>query len=157
MLTARAAAEAEKSARIRESEQRRYAEGVANFLVEDVLALTTREGQLRFDSNTLTRNAKLQDLLQRAAIRLNHRELDDEIAADLHWIIGVSQRASGDARNAIPHLEQSVALWTRSLGPDHERTLNARHSLGLLCTMLVSSAGSAGAGRVAQGSVAGAR
>ncbi|MBL8818312.1 MAG: serine/threonine protein kinase [Planctomyces sp.] len=131
MMTARASAEAERAARIREAEQRRYAESVANFLVEDVLALTTLEGQLRFDSQALTQNAQLQELLDRAALRLESRELDDTVAADLHWIIGVSQRASGNAGKAVPHLENSVALFTRSLGADHERTLNAKHSLGI--------------------------
>ncbi len=114
-----------------EAEQRRFAEEVAEFVVSDILAQTSVEGQNRFGGEGLTRNANLRELLDRAAVKLQERDLAPKTAAELNWIIGVSYRALGFGERAIPFLQESVRLYSKHLGPNHALTLNAQNSLAV--------------------------
>ena len=131
---ANAAAEKERTARLEEERQRKYAQAIADFVVDDFLALTSVEGQDRFggEGEGLDRNATLLDLLYRAAEKLKGRkDLAPQIEAKLCWIVGVNYRGVGEAAKGIPFLERSVELWRKALGVDHQVTLNAINSLGM--------------------------
>ena len=100
---AREEATEKKKALENEAQERGYAEAIAQFLMEDFLALTSVEGQGRFGGEELTRNATLRELLDRAAEKLKERkDLAPRTEAKLNWIIGVSYRGVGDARTGDP-------------------------------------------------------
>jgi tetratricopeptide (TPR) repeat protein len=121
-----------EAARDNEARQRGYAEAITQFVKDDFLALTSVEGQGRFGGEWLTRNATLRELLDRAARKLNARkDLAPRTEAELCWIIGVSYRGVGEAAQALPFLERSVALNRQTSGPDSETTVGARGSLGV--------------------------
>jgi serine/threonine protein kinase len=126
------AAAMEKAARLAEERERKYAQAIANFVKEDFLALTSVEGQVRFDGRGLDRNSTLIDLINRAAERLQKRkDLDPRIEAELCWIIGINYRGMGETNRSIPFLERSLELRQQVLGPHHHDTLNAQNSLAV--------------------------
>ncbi len=129
------AAAAEKQAHLDEERERKYAQGIASFVRDDFLALTSVEGQDRFGGEgkeALDRNWTLEQLLDRAAVKLNQRkDLDPRIEAELRWIIGVNYRGQGRAELAVPFLERCVALRKDYLGVDHPDTLDAQNSLAV--------------------------
>jgi serine/threonine protein kinase len=130
-IAAEQAAQAEAAARQKEEQERKFAQAIADFVINDFLALTSVEGQGRFGGAGLDRNTTLLDLLNRAAQKLKARkDLDPRIEAELCWIIGVNYRASGDARG-VPFLERAVQLRRESLGQDHRDTLSAMNSLAM--------------------------
>jgi serine/threonine protein kinase len=131
-VAAEKAAAAEKVARLDEERQRKFAQAIADFVRNDFLALTSVEGQERFQGEGLGRNATLLKLLERAAGKLATRtNLDPRIEAELCWIVGVSYRGVGAAAKGVPFLERAVELRRRVLGPDHGDTLDAQNSLGV--------------------------
>lgn len=128
------AALAEKQARIEAERQRHFAEGIAQFVQDDFLALSSVDGQFRFggDSGGLGKDANLKQLLDRAAAKLEQRQdLEPRIRAQLCWIIGVSFRYHDDFPRAIAFLEECVELRKQCLGPDDPDTLAAQNSLAL--------------------------
>src|SRR5262249_6354815 len=131
----RKAKDAEKTARLEEAEQRRYAEAIAAFVKDDFLALTSLEGQDRFagpDRVALDPNLTLKQMLDRAALKLDGREgLAPRIEADLRWMIGVNYRGQGEFAKAVRHLERCVQLRRQALGADRPSTLNAQNSLAV--------------------------
>ena len=128
-----AAAEAAQQARDDEARQRRYSDAIADFVIKDLLALTSAEGQMRFDEfepGGLSRHSTLGDLLHRAADKLDSREdLDPAIEAKLRWILGVNLRATADYQRAIAQLERGLSLERELNGEDHPDTLNTANSL----------------------------
>jgi serine/threonine protein kinase len=134
-LDAEEKATAEKTARQEAVRQQKFAEGIAQFVCQDFLALTSVEGQDRFGGEgkeALSKDTTLQQLLDRAAQKLRTRkDLDPQIEAELCWIIGVNFRASGEAKKAVEFLERALKLRSDVLGRDHEDTINAMNSLGV--------------------------
>ena len=132
-IEAENAAAAEKTARLAEERERKYAEGINRFVVDDFLALTSAEGQDRFDEErkrALGKDATLEQLLDRAAGKLQARtDLAPRIEAQLSWIIGVNYRANGVPHKAIPFLERAKELSHRLHGPDQPPSIEASNSL----------------------------
>jgi serine/threonine protein kinase len=132
-LEAQLARDAKEQARQKEEQERKYAQGIAKYVIDDVLALTSVEGQEQFGGMTevqLDKDATLRQLLDRAAAKLNQRkDLDPRTEAELRWIIGVNYRGLGEAELAISFLERCVALRKGLFGPDHVETLNAQNNL----------------------------
>jgi hypothetical protein len=130
-----AAADKERTARLEEERQRRFAEAISRFVQDDFLALTSVEGQERFagaEKHDLSKDTTLHQLLDRAAEKLRARQdLDPRIEAELCWIVGVNYRGAGEAAKGVPFLERAVALRKQVLGVDHEKTLNAHNSLAV--------------------------
>ncbi len=125
-------AEGERKARLEEERQRKFAQAIADFVQNDFLALTSIEGQDRFEGAGLDRNATLAGLLRRAAEKLNARkDLEPLIEAELRWIVGVNLRGIGEFTQALPHLERCVQLRTEALGRTHTRTLVSMNSLAV--------------------------
>jgi serine/threonine protein kinase/tetratricopeptide (TPR) repeat protein len=121
-----------EAARDREAKERGYAEAIAQFVKDDFLALTSVEGQTRFDGEQLTKDATLRDLLHRAAEKLNDRkDLAPRTEAELCWIIGVSYRGVGEVARAVSYLERSVELYRQAIGPEDDATLNSQNSLAV--------------------------
>jgi serine/threonine protein kinase/tetratricopeptide (TPR) repeat protein len=121
-----------EAARDREAKERGYAEAIAKFVKDDFLALTSVEGQTRFDGEQLTKDATLRDLLDRAAEKLKDRkDLAPRTEAELCWIIGVSYRGVGEFAEAIRYLERSVELYRQAIGPEEDATLYAQNSLAV--------------------------
>src|SRR5262249_40071105 len=124
----------ERQARLEQERQRKYAEGINRFVIDDFLALTSVEGQDRFGGvgkEALRKDTTLGDLLNRAAGELRARkDLDTRIEAELCWIIGVNYRGAGEAQKGIEFLERAVQLRTDLLGRDHFETLYTMKSLG---------------------------
>jgi serine/threonine protein kinase len=132
LFEARRQAGKAEAARDREARERGYAEAIAHFVKDDLLALTSVEGQQRFGGEGLSHNATLRELLDRAAAKLNERQnLAPRTEAELCWIIGVSYRGVGEAARAIPFLKRSVALYRQESGPAAEATLKAQNSLAV--------------------------
>jgi serine/threonine protein kinase len=121
-----------EAARDREAKERGYAEAIATFVKDDFLALTSVEGQTRFDGEQLTKDATLRDLLDRAAEKLKDRkDLAPRTEAELCWIIGVSYRGVGEYDRATSYLVRSVELYRQAIGPEEDATLNAQNSLAV--------------------------
>ncbi len=119
-------------ARDKAGEERGYAEAIAHLLKDDILALTSVEGQERFGGEELTRNATLRELLDLAAEKLRQRNnLAPRTEAEICWIIGVSYRGVGEAARAVPFLKRSLALRRQFYGPEAEETLIAQNSLAV--------------------------
>ncbi len=132
LLALRRESEQKDAALAEEAKQRRFAEAIADFVKHDVLALTTLEGRERFGGGDLTRDANLRDILLRAGTRIGNREeLEPLVAAELHWIVGVSLRALGESEKAVENLTKSVQLFQGVLGSDAPETLDALNSLGV--------------------------
>lgn len=133
--TAEKAADRERAARLNEQEQRKFAEAVSNFLTYDILALTSVEGQLRFDrfqSVPLNRQTTLEDLLHRAALKLDTQgELDLRSYSQLAWIVGVNLRIHGRLNEGIELLQKSADGFRKLEGEDGEQTLRSEQSLAV--------------------------
>ncbi|MFO0814159.1 MAG: tetratricopeptide repeat protein [Gemmatales bacterium] len=129
------AAEAEKVARLKETEEKQFAQAISDFVWSDLLALTSVEGQLRFageDKLPLDRNMTVKQLLDRAGEKLKKRkDLAPRIEAELNWIIGVNYRGLGDYQRAVPFLERTVELHRKNYGADAPPTLGAEESLAV--------------------------
>jgi serine/threonine protein kinase len=127
--------DAKEQALQKETQERKYAQAIADFVTHDFLALTSVEGQDRFagiSTVRLDKDAPLRQLLDRAAEKLNERtDLNSRIEAELRWMIGVNYRGLGETALAIPFLERCLALRKELVGPDHEETLNAQNSLAV--------------------------
>ncbi|HMO14004.1 MAG TPA: tetratricopeptide repeat protein [Pirellulaceae bacterium] len=117
----------------REQREREFAEEIAAFVRDDFLALTSVEGQTRFDYEstiTLSRNASLEDLLDRAAEKLEQRTgLAPRIEAELRWMIGVNYRGMSRYSDAVMHLEHSARLYKKAFGEQSPESLLTLNSL----------------------------
>ncbi len=125
---------AEKQARIREQQERTFAEAIAAFVRDDVLALTSVEGQDRFGATDegLDKDTTVGELLARAAAKLEQREnLEPRIEAELRWIMGVNLRGTGSFAESVRSLERCAELRTELLGREHPDTITALNSLAV--------------------------
>lgn len=134
-----AAAEEERKAKRKEVEEREFAEAVNRFVIDDVLALTSVEGQLRFanrdEEATLGRNATLRQILDRAAAKLKKRQdLSPRIEAQLHEIVGTSYTSLGEHRSGVEHLERAAVLTATAFGDKAYETIKVRLALGIALT-----------------------
>jgi serine/threonine protein kinase len=129
------AAKAEKEARLVTEQQRKYAQAIADFVMEDFLALTTVEGQDKHGGESkieLNKDTTLRELLERAADKLTkRRDLDPRTEADLCWIIGESCYDVRDFSRAVEFLERCVELRRREFGDGDMGTMYAQSSLAL--------------------------
>lgn len=133
-LDALDSAKKEKIARAHEERERRHAESITGFVVNDFLALMTVEGQERFDGydSELTKDVSLRTLLDRAAARLELREdLSPASQAELYWILGVTYRNLDQHELATKLFRKCVEIRTKHFGPEHSETLYARNSYGI--------------------------
>ncbi|HMP02255.1 MAG TPA: tetratricopeptide repeat protein [Gemmatales bacterium] len=131
----RLAKEQAERERDEKEQQRRFAQAIADFLKDDLLALTSVEGQDRFGDpkvDLLGKDATVRQLLDRAAAKLDQRhDLAPNIEAELRWMIGVNYRALGQYSPAIAHLERAMDLARKTFGRDHPETLHAQNSLAM--------------------------
>jgi tetratricopeptide (TPR) repeat protein len=121
---------------MKEEEQRKFAQAIADFVRNDFLALTSIGGQLRFGGGPedigLNKDTTLRQLLDRAAVKLSQRrDLDPLTEAELNWIVGVNYEMTGEAKLAVPLLRRCVALRKQVLGEGHFETLLAQNSLAV--------------------------
>ena len=118
---------AKEQARASEATERKYAEAVADFVVRDILALTSLEGRLDFDEggkSGLNKDSTLRDLLDRAAEKLKTRtDLEPQTKGRLLNIVGQSYINLGAFPEAIYSFQQSTALFADVSGKDHVDTL----------------------------------
>jgi serine/threonine protein kinase len=130
-IRAREVAQRERDAK---EQQRQYADAVANFLLYDLLAMTTIEGQFRFAANDrlrLSRETTLTELLDRAARKLETRtDLAPRTRAELCRVIGISYHSLGKDRKCIPLLEEGYRILQEQKGPPLE-TLEMVNSLAV--------------------------
>ena len=130
-----AAVDKEREARLEEERQRKFAEAISRFVIDDFLALTSVEGQDRFGGEGregLSKDTTLRELLDRAAEKLRARkDLDPRIEAELCWIVGVNYQGAGETNLAVAFLERAVQLRSDRLGRDDPDTLNAMNSLAV--------------------------
>ncbi len=141
---ARKFAEAETAAKVKaleekqvalalEKRERDYAEAVAQFVTDDVLALTSVEGQLEYDdfeSIELGPETKLSTLLIRAGEKLDQREdIAPYIKMRLREIIGINLREVGEFENSIHHLQEAIELSLEVSGKLDGDTLSLNNSL----------------------------
>ncbi len=114
-------------------QENHYARAIADFIKNDLLTLTTIDGRERLDEfgdYQLDETATFQDLLDRAAEKLERRDdLEPGIKADLSWIVGVNYRALGEYGAAVSFLRHSVDLNRTAYGDFDVRTLKAQLSL----------------------------
>lgn len=125
---------AKEQARENEATERKYAEAVADFVVRDILALTSLEGRLENDEGKsgLNKDSTLRELLDRAAEKLKTRtDLEPRTKARLLTIIGESYVNLGAFPNAIETFEQSIPIYAELVGSDHLDTLTEQGLLVL--------------------------
>ena len=129
----RAVEAATKSAQL-EKEQREYSDAIVDFLKNDLLLLTTVEGQLHFDSVDAIpgQDATLQELLNRASEKLCVRDdLAPQVRAELAWTIGTSQRKQGNYSQAVELLQESMKFYLEHRQETPDEYLNCANSLSV--------------------------
>jgi serine/threonine protein kinase len=117
--------------RRRADEQAAIARAVNEFLQEDLLRQATSRDQAdrgRIADPDLT----VRDALNRAAACIGDRFHEQPLVeAAIRQTIGEGLFETGAAAQAIPHLEQALALRTAKQGPQHRSTLEALNALGI--------------------------
>jgi tetratricopeptide (TPR) repeat protein len=126
----------EKEAARRDEElQRHQAQALYRFVSQDLLAMTSVDGQIRFGRKSgerLGRDATLSQLLERASERLDQQgDLAPPVEAELRWLIGVNCRYHSNHPLAISNLKRCLELRERLYGPEDQRTLFAMNSLAV--------------------------
>lgn len=120
--------EEKEKARAKEEQERKYAQGISSFVINDFLALTSVKGQEERNgtASNLSRDTTLRQLLDRAADKLDKRkDLDPRTEADLALIIGESYQGFGEAELSVKYIQRCTDIRTRLFGQDDERTLSA--------------------------------
>ncbi len=134
--------EADKNAAIKQSnadlafaqEQEKYARAIADFLKHDFLALTSVDGQMRSEDESLglTKDSSLKELIDRAAMKLNTRiDLNPRVEADLRWTIGESYAEMGEVDQSLSFLKRSLELHRELYGDEADSTLKVQTDLGM--------------------------
>ena len=119
-----------------EATQREFAEAIASFVRDDVLALATVEGQVRFEPDdyvSLGKDVTLRVLLNRAADKLHKQSsgLAPEVEAELNWIIGISYRNLCEFEKAIVFAKRAIEINRSLHGPNNSDVLNMQNSLAV--------------------------
>ncbi len=116
------------------------ATAIARFMVDDFLALTTVEGQFRFDDQSsiqLGRDSTLRQLLLRAGEKLNgQKELNPKTESQLHWIVGSSLMEFAHYNDSIQHLRRALSTCVQR--PDHDPTERVKISNSLTLSYVES-------------------
>ena len=123
----------------REAVRARRAEASAtainDFLQNDLLAQAGASGQAGLHTKA-DPDLKVRTALDRAAARIEGKfPQQPEVEAGIRYTIGRTYTDLGQYPQAQAQLERSVALYRRSLGPDHPRTLQAQSQLGYLAEL----------------------
>ena len=125
-LRANAARAAEASAKRLAIRQAEVATAVTDFLTEDVLDQAN-------PNSTPDRDIKLRTVLDRAAEKIESRFANQPtVESAVHLTIGNSYLGLGEYEAAEKHLQASVDLRERLLGPDQADTLRSRASLAAI-------------------------
>jgi serine/threonine protein kinase len=112
------------------------ARAVNDFLQQDLLGLTSAEGQVQAGRRP-ERDVTLRTVLDRAARRLDGRFPDQPLVeAAVRHTVGETYRALGEYKQAQPHLERALDLRRRVLGEDHLGTVPSMHCLAGVCLAL---------------------
>jgi eukaryotic-like serine/threonine-protein kinase len=119
---AKAKAEGDKSRRSAEQ-----SEAVIKFFQDHILAAARPEGE----EGGLGRNVTIREAIEAAAPKITETlKHQPTVEASIRSAIGVSFILQGEPGRAIAELERCTRLFEAELGPDHPKTLDARHSLG---------------------------
>jgi serine/threonine protein kinase/tetratricopeptide (TPR) repeat protein len=111
----------------RADQQTAIAREVNEFLQNDLLAEASPE------KNPRARKVTVEDLLGRAAAKIAEKFSNQaEVKAAIRQTIGKTYRALGLYAEGHPHLERSLALRQRALGPEHPETLTAMNDLATM-------------------------
>ena len=108
------------------------ATAVRQFLGDDLLAQasSTTQADTRASPDP---DLKVRDALDRAAARIGTRFTSQPLVeAAIRQTIGMTYLQMGLHKEAAPHLEQALALRTRTLGPRHVDTLVSMGDLGYI-------------------------
>ena len=118
-----AAVESKKEA----DKQAAIARAVNDFLQTDLLAEASPA------KNSRDKKVTVEDLLKRAAAKINGKfEKEPEVEAAIRLTVGVALNSLGLFSEAQPHLERSLEIRRRVLGPEHRDTIIAQYKLGEL-------------------------
>jgi serine/threonine protein kinase/Tfp pilus assembly protein PilF len=113
--------------------QRKTAKAISDYLLNDLLPMTTVDGQSQSgSSDSLNKDSTLQDVLDRSAKKLKSRKsLDTIVEAELSRVIGISYRHIGKHQLSVPLLERAVELLESELAPDDPKLLKTMNSLAV--------------------------
>jgi eukaryotic-like serine/threonine-protein kinase len=120
---AEANAKAEGAKSKRSAEQ---SEAVIKFFQDHILAAARPEGE----EGGLGRNVTIREAIEVAVPKITETLKDQPaVEASIRSAIGISFILQGEPARAIAELERGTQLFEAQLGPDHPKTLDARHSL----------------------------
>ena len=128
---------ANREANLQAAEARReqqYSEAIANYLRDDILKLTTIDGQYMSDADEMLtgHETTLGQLLERAKIGLRkNEELNPSAKSELLRIIGLSYRIEGKVDEAIEILRDSLETAQNHCPDQTEQILNCANSLAV--------------------------
>ncbi len=108
--------------------ERKYAQAISDFVLDDILAFTSIDGQIRsqgYDAPILGRDTTLRTLLNRAADKLEfRRDLDPVTEVNLRLMVGSNLSYIGDFSQAIETLSPCLKLLAAI--PDSAEELSSR-------------------------------
>lgn len=121
------------AARQNATQEREWAEEVTRFVTDDILLLSSVEGQdggEQDDVSELSKDSTLLDLINRAATRIDNREnLSPSAEARLREIVGGVLADYGKTNEAIEQLEKSMQIQEEILKLRIAEMPKVRHSL----------------------------
>lgn len=126
LARALAAEEDAKNAKKTAQDEAAVASAVTEFLQNDLLMEASPE------RNARTRNVTVEQLLDRAAKKIEGRFTNPLVEAAIRLTIGGAYYGLGQYGKAQPHLERALAICQQALGQNHPDTLEAMTRLGLL-------------------------
>jgi eukaryotic-like serine/threonine-protein kinase len=116
-----------RTAEVEARDESAVTRAVNDFLLNDLLAAAAP------NDNPLDKRVTVEDLLKAAAARIPGKfEGQPRTEAAVRLTIGATYRALGKYPAALPHLERSLDLRRRVLGPRHPDTLTSMNSLAVL-------------------------
>lgn len=121
-----------QSALAEESAQRKLAQGISNFLRYDLLMLASPELQFRLGASELGKNAKIKDVLDRAAKSIGERLSDQPLVESaIRDTIGYTYRKLGEYDAAIFQFQRCVELRKMLFDPNDRWVLESQNALAL--------------------------
>ncbi len=122
LFQARAAAEAEREARKRETRQRTVAEATSGFLQSVFSSIDPAKAQ--------GREITVREVLDEAAARIAESFGEDAQAeSDVREVFGETYHALGRYPESLAQLQRARELREKTLGPEHRETLTTRHNI----------------------------
>ena len=102
------------------------AEAVIKFFRDHILAAARPEDE----EGGLGRNVTIREAIEVAEPKITETLQDQPaVEASIRSALGISFILQGEPKRAIAELERGTQLFDAELGPDHPKTLDARHSL----------------------------